>query len=516
MQTSCGLLRSGWGLIVSACVSWQVNAAEHAPLSAIDWLSNSISLPEHSEKSETVAPAAAPPSDITVMSLDAPVPDRAGLVSARSLGIDPGIWGRSAATDLARAIKALPDARAAPPGIRAFLHDLLVVRLDPPIDATEDDSLYLARLDRLLEMGHLASARRLIEAAGAPEPRRFRRAFDIALLTGTETDACKVIEETPEISPTYPARIFCLARGGQWDVAAITLGNAEALGILDEDEDQLLLHFLDPELFEGEPLPAPPRLPSPLVFRLYEAVGERLPTEQLPVAFAVADLTDTVGWRTRLRAVERLAAADSISFERLLSVYSERRPAASGGIWERVAAIQGLLSAVEGGETAELADAIPDAWKMAKEGRYEAALARWIAPKLLDRELNGPAGHVAFEIALLAGRPELAAEFSVRTREDQFLLSIARGEGTSAPDADPLGRAVLRGLSALGPGQYHETLIADGRRGEALILALSVLMDGAAGNPDQTANALALLRTLGLEKLARQTAVELLLKEGAA
>jgi hypothetical protein len=75
---------------------------------------------------------------------------------------------------------------------------------------------------------------------------------------------------------------------------------------------------------------------------------------------------------------------------------------------------------------------------------------------------------------------------------------------------------VLRGLSALGPGQYHETLIADGRRGEALILALSVLMDGAAGNPDQTANALALLRTLGLEKLARQTAVELLLKEGAA
>ena len=74
----------------------------------------------------------------------------------------------------------------------------------------------------------------------------------------------------------------------------------------------------------------------------------------------------------------------------------------------------------------------------------------------------------------------------------------------------------MRGLSAIRPGEYYEALIADGRAGEALLSALSVLMEGAAGNPDQTANALALLRSLGLEDLARQAAVEVLLKEGAA
>lgn len=516
MQTDRAFFWTLGGALLSAFFLGQANASEREPLSAIEWLSDSISLPDQPTQDRVEEPSAELPPRITVVPLDAPMPDRAGLVSARSLGIDPAIWGRSAAADLARAINALPDARNAPPGIRAFLHDLMVVRLDPPIDAATDDSLYLARLDRLLDMGHLGAAQSLIEAAGAPEPRRFRRAFDIALLTGTETDACKIIEETPEISPTYPARIFCLARGGQWDVAAITLGNAEALGILAPEEDQLLLHFLDPELFEGEPIPAPPRLPSPLMFRLYEAVGERLSTEPLPVAFAAADLTDTVGWRTRLRAVERLAAADVIPFERLLSVYSERRPAASGGIWERVSAIQRLLLAVEGGQTDALVESLPEAWNMAKEGRYEAAFARWIAPKLRDRDLNGPAGHVAFEMALLAGRPDLAAGFSVQTREDRFLLAIARGEGTSAAAADQLGQAVLRGLSAIRPGEYYEALIADGRAGEALLSALSVLMEGAAGNPDQTANALALLRSLGLEDLARQAAVEVLLKEGAA
>ena len=503
-------------LVFTAVLAGKAAGAERDPLSAIEWLSDSVDLPESVADPGGAAQQATLPDAITVAPLDAPVPDRAGTMSARALGLDPGLWGRSAAPDLARAINGLPDARTAPPSLRSFLHDLMVVRLDPPIDASEDDSLYLARLDLLLQLARLDAAERLIEAAGAHEPRRFRRAFDIALLTGAETEACKVIEETPQISPTYPARVFCLARGGLWDVAAITLGNAEALDILTPEEDQLLLHFLDPELFEGEPLPPPPRMPTPLTFRLYEAVGERLPTEQLPLAFAVADLGDTVGWKSRLRAVERRAAVDAVSFERLLSIYTERAPAASGGIWERVAAVQDLLRAVEAGAPDELAGTLPTAWAFADEANYQASLAKWIVEELEGLDLAGQAGHVAFEIALLAGRPDIASGFSAGTPEDRFLLAVAEGRGADVPRADPLGRAVMRGLFATGPGQHYEALIDDGRAGEALLSALAVLMDGAAGNPDRAAHALALLRELGLDDLARQAAVELLLEEGAA
>lgn len=503
-------------VLLADVVTGTAIAAEKGPLSAIEWLSDSVAFPDLPSKAEPGGPVVSVPAAISVAPLDAPVPDRAGLVSARSLRIKPDLWGRSASRDLAEALAALPDARLAPHSLRTFLHGLMIARLDPPIDASEDDSLYLARLDRLLEIGHLDAARRLIDAAGAPEPRRFLRAFDIALLSGTETDACRVIEQTPDLSPTYPARIFCLARGGQWDVAAVTLGNAEALGILTQEEDQLLLHFLDPELFEDQALPPPPRLPTPLVFRLYEAVGERLPTDQLPLAFANADLTDTVGWQTRLRAVERLTAANAIPFERLLSVYSERSPAASGGIWDRVDAIQALLGAVESGSTKDLSMALPEAWIVAGEAHFEAALAHWLAPKLADQELDGHAGHVAFEIALIAGKPKLAEKFAAATAEDRFLLAVARGETAVANESDLLGRAILRGLGMTAPSQGHQTLIDEQRSGEALLSALADLMDGAGGNPDRTAHALALLRFMGLVDLARQTAVELLLKEGAA
>lgn len=493
-----------------------VAAAEGAPLSVIDWLSDSVAIDAVTPSPAPATPGASLPSAVSVAPLDAPLPDHAGLLEPGTLGLDPAIWGRSSAQDLAGAVSALPDSGAAPPSLRSFLRDLLIARFDPPLDAASDDAHFLARIDRLLAMGQLELAGALIAAAGPPESRRFRRAFDIALIAGTETEACGVIESTPDISPTYVARIFCLARLGQWDVAATTLGNATALAILTPEEESLLRHFLEPDLFESEPVPAAPRTPSPLVFRIYEAVGERLPTDQLPVAFARADLTDTVGWKTRLEAAERLTAAGAMSFGDMLAVFSEREPAASGGLWDRVEAIRNLVRDLDRNSGEGVAASLPAAWAAAREAGYGAAMAHWAADRLQPHALTGAGAHQAFEMALLAGRPDLARQWADGTPEDRFLLDLASGNGAAQPP-DAFGRAVLRGLAALGPDARYRALIEDGRAGEALLRAMAQLMEGgAAGNPEATAQSLALLRELGLGALARQVAVELVLMEGAA
>lgn len=502
-----------------AAIAFIGNAAfaQDTPLSAIDWLSNSIDLPQ-----EAVAQPPALPSEnssvdapqIVVAPLDGPVPDRAGILPARDIGLSPSIWGASSATDLARLISALPSAET--PALQRFTRDLLVAQFDPPVDALLDQSLYLARIDKLLDLGHLDDAQAVIEAGGAPEPQRFRRQFDIALLTGRETASCATMEATPEISPTVPARIFCLARNGAWDVAALTLGNSASLKLIDEDEEQLLLHFLDPDLFESEPLPAPPLHPTPLQFRLYEAVGERISTETLPVAFAFTDLTDTVGWKARLRSAERLAAAGAISSHTLWRVVSERKPAASGGIWERVRALQALRAALRTGTPTEIERALPPAWSAARISGFEAAIAPDIARQLDGVALSGAAAHVAFEIALLAGRPELAKTFADNTPEDRFLIAVATGNLSAAPPVDMLEQAVRRGLTAQGAGERFERLLESDQAGAALIEAILLISEGSSGDPDAVADALHLFRTLGLEDLAQQTAVELLLQEGAA
>lgn len=508
-------VRAGLFTLIACFAATSAVAQENGPLSAIDWLSDSVTSEAPPTTERVGAPIAAMPLEIRVMPLDAPVPDAAGLLDPSDLGLNPGIWGRSSAADLARELASLRDMPDAPPALRRFVIDLISARLTPPIDAAIDDSFFLARLDRLLASGHLTEAAALVDEAGATEPKSFRRVFDIALLTGQETDACRIIEETPDLSPTYPARIFCLARLGKWDVAALTLGNAETLDILSPREDALLLSFLDPELF-NDPLPPAPSRPSPLMFRLYEAVGERISTDQLPVAFAAADLGNTVGWKTRLRAAERLTAAGAMPFDAMLKVFRERKPAASGSVWDRVGAVQAVADAVDRSNKAQIERHLSNAWAAARNAGYGASFAAWIAPELNGIKLKGPTQHLAFEIALLAGQPDLAAQFANTSDEDQFLLTLIQGQRGARPGADPLGRAVLRGLSALSAGSTYQALIRDDRPGEALLRALAQLSEGAAGNPDATAHSLTLLRKLGLEDLARQIAVELVLMEGAA
>ncbi|MEM6386976.1 MAG: hypothetical protein AAF718_12160 [Pseudomonadota bacterium] len=485
------------------------------PLSVIDWLSNSVAtaVPPPATMDETSGASA--PEVVRVLPLDTPVPDAAGVVDPSALGIPSDFWGRSSAADLANALGRIRLSPDAPPTLSRFLSDFLQARLDPPIDAAVDDRLFFARVDRLLEKGHLDAARALVEATEVAGPQAFRRLFDVSLLQGAETEACRKIEAIPDLSPTYSARIFCLARLGEFDVAALTLGNAETLGILSPEEDALLLHFLDPELFEGEPIPPAPKVPTPLQFRLYEAVGERISTEGLPLAFAFADMSTDVGWKARLSAAERLATSEAISFQHLLGVYRERGPSASGAVWERIRAITALADALEDQDGPALVHALPSAWGAADQAGYTALLALWLNQSLPLIEVPNRATHIAFEAALLAGNAEQAERFASSGAGDQFLLSIARDQVGSVAAADPLGRAVLRGLSGVRTGSTLEGLISDDRRGEALLRAFEYLSDGAPGNPNITSQALTAVRQLGLNDLARQIAVELILKEGA-
>ena len=119
-------------------------------------------------------------------------------------------------------------------------------------------------------------------------------------------------------------------------------------------------------------------------------------------------------------------------------------------------------------------------------------------------------------MALRAGRVDRAEVLASDAADDRFLLALATGSGSASPGTSLLNQSVLRGLVALSPGATFEALIEDDRKGEALFRALGHLKRGAAGNPRATQQSLALLRTLGLEELARQVAVELILMDGAA
>ncbi|MCB2093439.1 MAG: hypothetical protein KDE11_03445 [Rhodobacteraceae bacterium] len=493
-------------------------ASARQPLSAIDWLSQSVSRQgasggAYGGVNEPPISSGALPGRITVTSIDGPLMDALGLLPSSRSGLPYHLWGSASSIELAREIKA--EMVETLPSIQALLQTLLLAELAPPVDATGRGELFLARIDKLLDLGALDQALALMELVEQPQAEVFRRWFDAALLIGQEDRACTRMLATPEIAPTFPARIFCLARSGDWNAAALSLRTGEALGYIEADMAELLARFLDPELFEGEPdLPLPAR-PSPLVFRLMEAIGQPLQTTTLPLAFAQADLRSNAGWKARIEAGERLARTGVIGENQLFGLYTERKAAASGGVWERVKAVQELEKALAAGDPGQVAPAIQAAWQMMTAVELEVPFANRYASSLDDLPLQGPAADLSFRIGLLSDAYEDVAETRRALDSDEdFLIGVARGRIIGQTPPDQLGLAIKLAFTG-GTLQSPEAarFLDQGRIGEAVLLAIHDITEGARGDLRRVTGGLQTLRRVGLETTARRAALELLLLE---
>lgn len=490
--------------------------AQDKPLSAIDWLSDSVAIPVALPQPSTTPGGAvatsALPEDVTVMALGGPVADGVGLLPPSQTGFAPRLWGRSTSSDIARRLAGVQGDLL--PASRDLVQMLVLAKLDPPFDSGPDATLFLARIDALLARGALGPAEALIQRADPDQPQIFRRWFDISLLLGTEDRACAKLRNTPELSPTFPARIFCLARGGDWDAAALTLETAEALGMLSEADDALLAQFLHPELAEeGVPIQAPSN-PNPLVFRMYEAIGAPMATGPLPLAFAQADLRANIGWKAQLVAGERLARAGAITPAQLHDIYLERQPAASGGIWDRVAAYQAFHKALENNDAQAVAAALPTVWQAMESRELEVPFATLYGARIAAIPLDAAAKPLAFRIALLAPEYEmLAREYAPQTEAEHFWKALSQGDLSAAHAPDSYSEAVREGFAATALPTRLKSLTENNRMGEAILRAVALLSSGAQGDLDEITDAFAFLRNAGLENTARRAALQLLLLE---
>lgn len=507
-----GLLLAG----IFACATPAMAVAQGAPLSAIDWLSDTVARPVAPPPTEPPARPPGAPEPITTTLLRARNLDGIGLLAPQVTGIDRRFWAGSQTVVLNGLIAS--DHPEPLPALRDLFHMLMLAELEAPQDADGSGSFLLARVDKLLELGALEAAAALVAEAGQPTPGLFRRAFDIALLLGTEDSACAELRRAPGIAPTIPARIFCLARGGDWQAAELTLSTAQALGEVSAEEEAMLTRFLDPEgADEAEPLPPPERI-TPLVLRILEAIGEPVSATGLPLAFAHGDLTPANGWKARLEAGERLARAGAITPAQLFALYIERRPAASGGVWARAAAVQQFETALASGEHAVIAEQLPLVWAALAGMELEVPLAEVHAATVSALRLPGEAGALAFRLALLGPNYERAA-MSRRPLDgmESFLIGIARGHLGAQPPPDGLARAIApvfaAGAVAPAISAPMQELLSNGRHGEAALIAIDKVTRGSMGDLRGVTEGLALLRRLGLESPARKAALQLMLLE---
>lgn len=489
--------------VAGTAVAQDIDTTGLPPLGTPDWLSDTITRPHSNIATDASTPA------ITVMALDAIQLDAVGLLPGSITGLPAELWGASETETLAALMRAQPVQGL--PAMQSFTQMLALAELAPPRGAPPEGSeLFLARLDMLLTRGALDPAQALMERAGPTDPAVFRRWFDVSLLTDRATRACAAMNANPDIAPTLPAQIFCLARGGDWPAAALLLGTGEALGQISETEGDLIARFLDPELFEGEPPLPPDRSLTALEFQMRMAIAERPDATGLPLAFVHADLSVLAGWRAQLDAVERLTRSGAIAPQQWLAIYTAQAPSASGAVWDRVGTLQALDAALLAGDPVETSRRLAPAWEAMADAGLQVAFADIYADRLLRMPLVGDAGILARRVGLLSPIYEEVAQNAIaQDADERFAFAIARGlppEDLPGPDATDL--AIAAAFADPLPAHRYSLYLEDNRLGEALLRAAQVLGQAGADGDDLT-DALVLFRSVGLEDVARRAALQL-------
>ena len=438
--------------------------------------------------------------------LKEPHPGAAGLIEARALGLPVTLWQRS---DSAELVRLIGQTSPRVPALRSLMRSLVLLEARPPGDGLDH---LIARIDWLIATGAVNEALALLDLTGTDDPHLFSRWVDLMLLTGRSRSVCSSADLVTDEPSNLSLMVFCMARGGDWQRAMGQLESAQAHEQISTTKAELLWRFLDPEMAEEAPALLPPPRPTPLEFRLFEALGESLPTAPLPLAFSVLDLSGDAGWRAQIEAAERLSRSGSLSANRLLGIYTQKRPAASGGVWERAAGIQMLEQALSG-ETAQIEQSLQTLWPQMARAQLLVPFSQLYGPSLTKEDATGEAARIAARAALLSSDYETLSRVLKRAdAQSVFLTAIARGDTAPPPQTLPHSKAVARAFSgeARMPDDLR-ILLEQGRLGEVILRTIFLFENGAAGNGRDLSDALTSFRLLGLEDVARRAALQLMI-----
>jgi hypothetical protein len=436
-------------------------------------------------------------------------PDAIGILTSKQTGIPQQFWGNSDPNVIARLIEPYFDYTL--PEITALWQRIALSEIDAPTKQGKSGKILSARIAHLLNAGALDQAEALLKQAGPTTSNLFHQTFEVGLLTGRAQTACSNMLRNPSLSPGLKARIFCLARENDWNAAALTLTAALTLNQISELDAELLSLFLDPEIFdEANPPPAPVPLTA-LDFIMREALAMPRSGQALPLAFLHQDLQRETGWRNQIIAMERLVRSQALPSQRLITLYQEGIPSASGGVWTRVAAVQKLLLAIEDGQSTKISKALQDAYRDLNAVGLSFVLSDIAANDLNGKSLSPKGERVRFHLQVLhPNAAELIKKVTPQSATDAFIKAILLGKIPQSANSEMQSaiRAAFNGTTS------SNSLILDakqGQMGEAILNSMTNLVKSHYRDPAAVETTIAALRIAGLEDEARRIAIQVML-----
>lgn len=493
-------------LSVGIAIFW-TNAAQCAqPLAAIDWLTDPPTgerhqALQHSDRSTSHANSALP-VPVRTGGLSGYNINAAGLITAQTAQLPSDLWPPTQITQAAELLPRIPRLKSKEANL--LLAALLMAENDTA-RMSDTVPLFMARIEKLVDLGALEAATTLVSLASAYEDSRLiRLALDIALIRGPAKQECAraitsniLVDEQDRL-----AEIYCEAMAQNWQQAEFLLITSEALGLLSEIDLELMWQFVDPAYADTTRAPTVQidQL-SPIRFQLIEGLGATPFLNEAPTPYQWSYLNGRTGWKLQIEAAEKLARASVVSGNALLEYYTARKPSASGGVWDRAAAVQRLDTATPPNRST----AFYEAYEVFNRTGDILLLAEIVYALDLGRDNNIANDPLWTELMILA-HPQMVEADRVahplpRISFAMALLSHDHEAAHALQGTDPLVSAVWHAMSV--------PVTAQAPTGPKIAQALIELAKGENGDMYAVNKSLRHLRAMGLARYAARIAAQL-------
>ena len=474
--------------------------AAQTPLSAIDWLSKENSkfqkslIDEKNTETENT-------NDIKVSTLASNEYQAIGLLPIYVTGIPTTIWRNSSFDDLVYSFKTMPIFKYSP--IQELVYSLLLAEARPPLNEPKRYAFLEARLNTLLNYGAVDPAIALIERASPLPERMIPLLFDISLLSSSNFPICDPIFQNTKNRELQAELIYCYARKGDWLTAHLILKTGEVLEDLNVREVSLLDRYLEVDFnVDLNALLPPPELITPLEYRLYEAIGEPIPAEYLPIQYSQSDLSGENGWRAQVVAAERLSLTGAIPENQILGVYTSNNPGVSGGMWERVKVVQDLDFALEHEEDFEYY--FQTAWRVFKKSDQITVFAKLFGLRVFEKNLSVKSKEIAANLLLLTNNFRLTKGY---WNSSDIRFGLTTGDFSQVKASNEIEKIILKVFTEPSIPFLVEQKLNQGKLGEVILNALLQFETGIDGNLKDFSESLSTLNLIGLDNTARRAAL---------
>ena len=474
--------------------------AAQSPLSAIDWLSKANSKFQRSILEITNLDVDKT-NDIQVSTLNSSEYQAIGLLPIYVTGIPTTIWRNSSFDDLEYSFKTMPTFSYSP--IQELVYSLLLAEARPPLNEPSRYAFLEVRLDKLLNYGAVDPAIALVERASPVPERMIPQLFDISLLSSNNFPICEPVFQNTENRDLQAELIYCYARKGDWLTAHLILQTEKVLGDLSDHEISLLSRYLEVDFnVDLSALLPPPGSITPLEYRLYEAIGEPIPAEYLPIQYSQSDLSGENGWRAQVIAAERLSLTGAIPENQILGIYTNHSPGASGGMWDRIKVINDLDAALDDKENLE--KSFQDAWEVFKQTNQLTVFAKLFGLRAFEENLSPKSKKIAANLLLLTNNFKITEGY---WDPSDIRFGLTAGDFSQVKVSDETEKIILQIFTEPSVPFLVEQKLNQGKLGEVILNALLQFELGIEGNLKDFSESLSTLNLIGLETTARRAAL---------